>query len=621
MAPLPTSKEASSSDHADIETKGGSAAAVLHDTRPRVPSWNQPSRRTRYIIGGLMAVVLIALALGVGLGLGLKKSGSSFSSSSSSNYTMTNSSFLLDPSFEVTSTPTTRYFEWVVEEVNGSPDGVERVMLVVNRQIPGPLIEVNSGDELVVNVFNKMTNGTSIHWHGQLQNGTNFMDGTNGITQCPIPPGMNFTYRFTINPNQYGTYWWHAHASTQYTDGIYGPIVIHSPNEPIYNTYDGDVLVILSGLLAQYLSSAGIDGSNYGGFNPGAEPPPDSGLINGKMIGSSLDLQPNLRYRIRLINMGTLTQFVFSIDNHVLSVVEADGISLQPVDVHRVPIHVAQRYSVILTTNQTAGSYNVRAEMQETCYKLSNPNLNTMVLGTLTYGATPSTPNTVDWSDAIPLDCMDLNSTMIVPLVQLEPPSSTQTVQVSMSFQQTVQSGGTQVLAFMNNTSWESDTTNPTLFQFYKGGAQTNFDDTTQLMVVNDEITTIDLVLLNYDDSSHPFHLHGHVFWILGEGDGTYQPGISPVTTSNNPPRRDTLTVPGFGWILIRFVADNPGVWAFHCHIGWHMAAGLLMQFATLPSQVQQFQIPSYMEEQCTVQSGGQINNRRNNNRWLEFGM
>jgi FtsP/CotA-like multicopper oxidase with cupredoxin domain len=105
-----------------------------------------------------------------------------------------------------------------------------RTNIRILGQFPGPLIEVNSGDELVVNVFNQLPNGTSIHWHGQLQNGTNYMDGTSGITQCPIPPGLNFSklplfalstyliclaYRFTINPDQYGTFWYHAHASTQ----------------------------------------------------------------------------------------------------------------------------------------------------------------------------------------------------------------------------------------------------------------------------------------------------------------------------------------------------------------------------------------------------------------------
>ena len=183
-------------------------------------------------------------------------------------------------------------------------------------------------------------------------------------------------YHFTISPEQYGTYWWHAHASTQYIDGIYGPLVIHSPNEPMYGSYDREALVVMSGpylratyniqfidelsttdwyhemsagLLVQFLSSAGYEGSNYNGTKSGAEPPPDSGFINSMMTGSAFNFEPNLRYHLRLMNfMAALTEFVFSVDNHVLSVVGADGTSLEPVNVHRVPIFIAQRYSVVL---------------------------------------------------------------------------------------------------------------------------------------------------------------------------------------------------------------------------------------------------------------------------------
>lgn len=212
-----------------------------------------------------------------------------------------------------------------------------------------------------------------------------------------------------------------------------------------------------SGLLVQYLSNAGIDDQNSPIYdNPGAEPPPDSGLINGQMTGSSFNFEPNLRYRLRLINMATLTEFVFSVDNHILEVVESDGTSVVGAAVHRVPINVAQRYSVILTTNQTLGSYNVRAEMQDICYKLDNPNLDTMVLGT-------------------PGDCIDLNATQLVPVIESPPPNSTMTVSVSMSFQQTFASGGQATLGYMNNTSWEADSTDPTLMQMYNAGAQTSF--------------------------------------------------------------------------------------------------------------------------------------------------
>jgi len=94
----------------------------------------------------------------------------------------------------------------------------------------------------------------------------------------------------------------------------------------------------------------------------------------------------------------------------------------------------------------------------------------------------------------------------------------------------------------------------------------------------------------------------------LGEGNGSYVPGTSQFGLIN-PPRRDTLTLPGFGWAAIRFITDNPGLWAFHCHIAWHMGAGMLMQFADLPSKIQQFQIPSYLSEQCGQQSGGMLIN------------
>lgn len=75
-------------------------------------------------------------------------------------------------------------------------------------QYPGPTIEANEGDTIIVNVKNKLPKvGTSIHWHGLFQNGTAWMDGPAGVTQCPIPDGGSFTYKFKIE-GQYGTYWW-----------------------------------------------------------------------------------------------------------------------------------------------------------------------------------------------------------------------------------------------------------------------------------------------------------------------------------------------------------------------------------------------------------------------------
>ena len=97
------------------------------------------------------------------------------------------------------------------------------------------------------------------------------------------------------------------------------------------------------------------------------------------------------------------------------------------------------------------------------------------------------------------------------------------------------------------------------------------------------------LLLNNLDEGTHPFHLHGHKFWVMAQGDGVYN---STVKNDLNPIQRDTvsvriatprglLRVEGYGYTLIRFITDNPGAWALHCHITWHMEAGLLMTFLT----------------------------------------
>ena len=114
--------------------------------------------------------------------------------------------YLLDPKWDFDAKPTTRHYRFTVSDVEVNPDGVYRPMILINGQFPGPLIECNDGDRLVIDVENHGVNATAFHWHGLFQNGSNWMDGTVGVTQCPIAPGHNFTYDFTVT-GQHGTYW------------------------------------------------------------------------------------------------------------------------------------------------------------------------------------------------------------------------------------------------------------------------------------------------------------------------------------------------------------------------------------------------------------------------------
>ena len=86
----------------------------------------------------------------------------------------------------------------------------------------------------------------------------------------------------------------------------------------------------------------------------------------------------------------------------------------------------------------------------------------------------------------------------------------------------------------------------------------------------------VDIVLNNYDVGKHPFHLHGHNFQVIARSDENAGVYANNITTPAKPMRRDTIYVRGSGYMVLRFVADNPGVWLFHCHIEWHVASGLV---------------------------------------------
>merc|ERR1712169_71219 len=118
-----------------------------------------------------------------------------------------------------------RQFNFTVHSASNSPDGFEREVYLVNGQQPGPLIDVDEGDDIEIFVQNDLNVETTIHWHGLLQRGTPQMDGVPGVTQDPIPPGGNFTYRFSTG-SEYGFFWYHSHLRAYYNDAIRGPLLI-----------------------------------------------------------------------------------------------------------------------------------------------------------------------------------------------------------------------------------------------------------------------------------------------------------------------------------------------------------------------------------------------------------
>ncbi|GJE96134.1 multicopper oxidase [Phanerochaete sordida] len=501
----------------------------------------------------------------------------------------------------------TREYWFDVEEMNGAPDGVSKPMIVVNGTFPGPTIEANEGDTVKVHVTNHISNRTTIHWHGIFQNGTNYYDGVQGITECGIPPGQTLTYEFPLQEFT-GTTWWHS-LDTQYTDGEAGALIVHPKAYPAgFPTWDEDLVLQLADNYHE-LSAAIIPSYLNGGgrLAPIQLETPDSGLTNGvgQYNGSSdyynLKLQPGKTYRLRVIHIGSSAQIKFSIDFHKLTVIETDSTLNEPYDVSSVTLAVAQRYSVLITTSENAepdGNYWIRTE-----YLSLSPvaGTTTDVRAILRYGDSNADPTTdadpgVPGSDVGPLD---LNK--LVPFVPETLPAPTKSYTVDFDINNTTTGG---LIANMNGTSWVPFTNTATLLNVFDAenagkvyspeGAAVESGD--QFIVTADNIEVLDVLLLNQGLGDHPFHLHGHAPWILGFGSGSFTgEGLNTV----NPINRDTFVVPQGGWLVFRIITDNPGAWTLHCHIQWHMMAGLLMQIVSLPSKMKDFALPQVIADQC----------------------
>ncbi|KAF4458141.1 hypothetical protein F53441_76 [Fusarium austroafricanum] len=546
--------------------------------------------------------------------------------------------YILSSSWKFDAPPTTREYFWTISDATLNPDGVYRPMILINNQYPGPLVECNEGDTIVVHVENKAPNATAIHFHGMFQNGTNNMDGTVGVTQCPIAPNSTFTYKFDVN-GQHGTYWYHAHHSAQASDGLLGPMVVHSKKEKDLQKmdYSSDRVIMVqdhyhnltSELLMEYLAP---DQENN-------EPVPDNGLINGRNVRNctdfkgwscnttdlampTIDLKAGQRHRLRIINVGAFAEFQIQFDEHPFYVTEVDGTDVHPEPIHRVNILPAQRYSVVLETNVTSSSaFWMRARMVTHCFKNENERLQAEMRAIVRYTGddvkkSSGDPTSKEWSDAIEVICRDLNTTALRPVEVISPPPADKVIILRANFEI-----GDWRLArgFFNDSTWHPNATHPSLHRFLDNGVQSTsvkspiginekvFDRQKEFVLETTGVRTLDISINNFDDGAHPFHLHGHKFFVLLQGRDGYPPNATALPgylekhkLLENPLRRDTFTVEGYAWAVIRVVLDNPGLWAFHCHNTWHAESGMLMQMLVRPEVMKEWKAESEHRDMCT---------------------
>lgn len=464
-----------------------------------------------------------------------------------------------------------------------APDGYSRPAVLAGGTFPGPLIAAQKGDHFHINVINQlydtsMNTSTSIHWHGIFQHQSNWADGTAFVTQCPIQPNGSFLHSFVV-PQQAGTFWYHSHLSTQYCDGLRGPLVIYDPKDPLAHMYDvdGESTVIVLSDWYHELSTQMVTGPFIA----------NATLINGlgRYAGGPaspltvVNVTQGKRYRFRIVGASCDAWFNFTIDGHSLTIIEADGNLVEPVVVDSIPVFAGQRYSVVVTANQSVGNYWIRS--------LSNHPNQTFEGGQssaiLRYeGAPDQDPTSQQGPYILPFDESALH-----PLVNTGAPGIPEPgkADVNINLIPGLRSdhGGYTI----NNVSFVNPPL-PVLLQILRGDTHPSqllpngsvyvlpFNKTVEVSIPATELTPGGAL-----GGPHAVHLHGHAFDVVRvSGNGSYN--------YVNPLRRDTVSIglqANNDNVTFRFVTDNPGPWFFHCHNNFHLHNGFAVVMAEAPPE------------------------------------
>ncbi|KAK0225280.1 laccase lcc5 [Armillaria fumosa] len=455
----------------------------------------------------------------------------------------------------------------IIANADVDPDDYTRMAALAGGTIKGDLIVGQKGDNFSINVVNNLNDSsigqsTSIHWHGLFQRGTSWADGTAFVTECPISHNSSFLYKFNAG-DQARTFWYHSHLLTQYCEGLRGPMIIYDPLDPHAGCTTSTMNTIIT-----------LSDWNHVLTKTLKEPTSDTTLINGLGRWSGdpttelaiISVKQGTRYRFRLINMACGAYFTFSIERHLMNIIEVDGINHQPYLVDELRIFVGIR------ANPNVG---------ETGY---NNGINSAILRYS--GADDVEPQSYISSGVLPL-----NETDLVPLENPGAPGFPGQGGVDYSLTLSYVDRFT-----VNGASFHSPPI-PVLLQILSGAQSADKLLPAGSVYALPPNSIIELSVPGFSvGHAHAFHLHGHTFDVVrSAGSSTYN--------YENPVRRDVVHIGDIGAnVTIRFKTDNAGPWLFHCHTNWHLNKGLAIVFAEDSEDwATASRLPSEWENLCPI--------------------
>jgi CopA family copper-resistance protein len=491
--------------------------------------------------------------------------------------------------------------------------------VAINGSVPGPLIRLKQGQNVRLNVTNHLPEDTSIHWHGQLV--PFHMDGVPGISFPGIGPGQTFAYEFPVR--QAGTYWYHSHSGLQEQQGHYGPLIIDpAGDEPA--AYDRDYILLLSEFTPlhphrimdrlrkgegyfNYQQTSWTDDYELSAADrrmwadmrmPATDIADVSGatytyLANGRGPDEGLEylFRPGERIRLRIINGSAMTFFNLRIPGLPMTVIAADGQNVRPVEVDEFQIGTAETYDVIVEPGG-AEAYAIVAESMDrsgmalamlasrpgeraAVPPLRDPPLLDMGDMGMNHGEGDGSGHSID-----SMDGMSMRDTMLLPpdvaigpgidMVAMAPVDKLGDPGVGL------RDAPHRVLTYKMLAALEPnrDSRTPSrLLELHLTGNMErymwSFDGQMYSAVSDVPIRfawneRVRVKLVNNTMMAHPIHLHGMFFELVNGEEAAHQPRKSVVIVQPGASAQFDLT------------ANEPGDWAFHCHLLYHMHGGMM---------------------------------------------
>ncbi|HEX5069333.1 MAG TPA: multicopper oxidase family protein [Vicinamibacterales bacterium] len=390
-----------------------------------------------------------------------------------------------------------------------------------NGSVPGPTIELREGDSVTIHFHNKLSQTTTVHWHG-----LHIPAGADGSPLNPVQPNGDFTYTFKVPMGTAGTYWYHPHPDMTTTEqvarGLYGAMIVRPAVDPLAGIPDR--LLVLSD--NRFNPDGSVDFPEH--MSQAAHDDEENGregnvlFVNGQVL-PVLAIRPGEVQRWRIINASAARIYKLALAGHKMTHVGSDGgLFEKPQQVDDLLVANSERVEVLVR----GGAPGSRIVMQTLPYDRYDPH---------------TRPK--DWNR--PLDLLTLQTTTDPPVAAPAIPASLRAVApINVK-----QAAARRTIAFSQG--------------LINGKAM----DMKRVDITSRLNTTEIWQIQNVVGMDHPFHLHGFRFQVI-DRDGVAEP---------YPSWKDSVNVPKHSQVRVAIRFDDfPGKWMFHCHILNHEDMGMM---------------------------------------------